>query len=293
MVDLVNPKIPTVDIDTGELSNGRTVSHGTAAVFEKLYKLSSDRKRPTFEYFLINMATLIRNIISSFKTDNPKEVLQRLQLEMEMYNLYISQYSIPDTSSALAINTVFYYPSYATIDDQYIKQPTKVEKQVNDLLKALYKYQSPTRELYDNIHTNLVVVGKHRLPHIELNNHLHTLDINANYKRFCMVSHAPLDYHFSNYSPKFWLLRSHTGDIVTKDVFGEMVFKYKLPFNKYIHLIYGDGKHIRCILSSQQKRKLEEIAIREKWKYKTENSIMGYILKSGLVPYGYYKNSPI
>jgi hypothetical protein len=293
MVNVNTPNIPTVDIDTGELSNGKTVSHGTAAIFEKLYKLSSDRKRPTFEYFLINIATLIRNIISSFKTVEPRLVFRYLQLEIEMYNLYISQYSIPDTNNSLVINTVFYYPSYANIHEQYIKKPTKSEKQVNDLLKALYKYQSTTRELYDNIYTNVVTVGKHKLPHIELNHHLNTLDMNANYKRFCMVSHVPLDYHFSSYSPKFWLLRSHTGDIVTRDVFGEIVFKYKVPFNKYTHLIYGDGKYIRSVLSTEQKRKLESIALRDKWKYKTESSIMTYIIKSGLVPYGYYKNSPI
>ena len=66
--------VPRVDIETGKLDNGATISHGSAAILAKLYELSSSRLRPVFEHYLINVSTLIRNCISSFKVEKPKEL---------------------------------------------------------------------------------------------------------------------------------------------------------------------------------------------------------------------------
>lgn len=292
--DRVNPNIPDVDIDTGELSNGRAVSHGTASILKYLYDNHAVVKRPVYEYYLLNVGTILRNIHSTFRDQmSVKVLLDRLQQEMDMIKLFISQYSTVDTNNGLKIQLVFYHPSYSTIHDKYLKNLTASEKLVNTSLADLHKYYPDTVEVYDNIYIHHISVGKKTSPHIELNRYLVRQDVNANYKSHCMVSHIPLDYHFSSFSPKFSLLRSFTGDVRTRDMFGQMVFKYEVPFNKYTHLIYGDNKYIRPILSSTQKKKVEEIAKRNKWKYKTEHSIMEFLVKSGLVPMEYFKYSPI
>lgn len=293
VVAMNNPNIPTVNIETGELSNGRVISHGTASVLHKLYTLSSDIKRPTYELYLISIATIIRNIFSSFKGIQPKQMMQMIIAEIEMYNLYISQYSSDDVKKGLSIEVVYYYPSYKTVKPEYLRNLSKAEVEVQDMQKLLFKNFADSREVYGNVHTNMVIAGRKQLPHIEVNKYLNRLDPNMNYKKCCMVSHVPLDYHFSAYSPHFTLLRSHTADLVTRDRLGDILFKYKIPFNKYTHLVFGDSKYLKCILSVSQKKKVEEVSLRDKWKFKTEYQIMEYFLKSGLVPHTYFKNGPL
>lgn len=284
--------VPRVDIETGKLDNGVTISHGSAAILAKLYDLSSSRLRPVFEHYLINVSTLIRNCISSFKIEKPKEILELLRTEVAQYNLYLSQYCLPDTQAAIPVNVFYYYPSYTLLPDKYLKNLTTMDRTINSVQTEVARFFYKNSEHYENLKIHVDVVGKRRLPHLEVLKAIKHLDLNADYRRTLMISHIPVDYHYSNFVPKFTLMRSHTAELTTRDKFGKMVFKYEVPFNRYTHLLFGDGKLIRPILSSQQKKKLEEVAIQRKWKFKTEHTIYEYIVKTGLAPSGYFKDSP-
>ena len=284
--------VPSIDIDSGTLDNGATISHGSAAILAKLSEISTQRTRPIFEHYLINIAMIIRNCISSFKTEKPKDILELIRIEMAMYNLYISQYCRPDTDKQITVDIAYYFPSYATVPMEYLKTLTKSELTTNTIQKAIHKHFFKNSERYENVRLHTFTVGDRRLPHIELMKELKQIDPTTEFRRTVMISHMPVDYHYSTLVPKYTLLRSHTAEFVTREKFGKMVFKYDLPFNRYTHLLYGDSKLIKAVLSTAQKKKIADIAEQKKWKYKSESAIHSYIVQTALVPSSYLSKAP-
>ena len=272
--------------------NDIAISAGTLPILNAFYNWSKLRKRPTWDIYLVNILTIIRNCIGFKDLFDREKVARQAIADMEVLTKYISSYTSIDRMDPVEPKLIFYYPEYR-VPEIYLRPPSKSRDELSFYHKQFSKHVTPTDTYFESLKVMTVLVGKRYLPHIDLDLFLSKLDHKYKYKRVCLISGVPLDYHFYKFVPNFHLIRSYTGEVMTKDKFSDMVFKYPVPFNAHTHLLFGDNKMIRSPITPAKKRMVVELAEKKKWKFQPEYVIAKDIQEMKLVDPGYFKGIKI
>ena len=262
------------------------LSYGIAPVMNRFYQWSLDRKRPVWDMYLVNVMTLLRNCIGMY--DSVQETIDQVARDLDTLTKYISSYTGINRMDPVDPKLIYYLPTYEKIPPAYLLESE--DKQRQALAKVYSKFTVMVKdhsEIFEALKVYYVHVGKSKLPHLDLIHRIPAIEPRYRYKRICMLSSFPVDYHMYRFIPSFSIIRSHTADVMTKEQFGEKIFKYPIPFNAYTHIVMGDKKMIKCPLSIKQKRQVLALAETKRWKYQPDHVILEQLVSLDLVPKSY------
>lgn len=259
------------------------LSIGTGLMFESLFKPTTDRIDETREVpeqidvnkynkHYINLYTLIRNIISSFSTNDRKNLLMRSD-KVDLIMEIISEEAVIINSlyEGTGCEPIFYKPDYKKITK---KIPDSYLNNLNKDIETLYVKVLEGVSSDDNMN---YVLPKNIREDVLITTHF-PIDL-FNYKNFKSLS----------------ILESHTGKLKDRKDFNS---KYKtfssynkniLPFTELILQILGDGHMFKGAKPSIKKR-LYTVAMDNKWSpTTTKDRIRNTIAKDDAELYEYYK----
>ena len=243
-------------------------------------------RAPAWGLYLINAATVFRNVHASWKPTqqylqlSDQEAITLFQNDINLLitylTSYLSMYS-PPTSAQPALMVV-YYPNYGKI-------PTEIRRPLGDKDAAFWRqsegirkskiqlnpertYASPYLHLWE------MQSGTHALPHVELSRwvqgHLLSPNVNTLYRwghnKVFMLTHCPIDLHIK--MPKVELIESYWGTVKTKDQFYTKLNGLKdtpVPFNAATHQLFGDNILIAAKAMRSAKKALLELSQKHNW----------------------------
>ena len=283
--------LPPIDLKERQVFNGVEVSLGIAPILHTFSVLSTQRIRPTWDLFLINMETLIRD-----RRDDqlrPEQIADGVLQDCNVLAQYIAAYcrvTTPHFKTAPIL--CFYFAHYEKIPKAYLR--TKLPKGTEErwhirdiMIRKLYKDPFPA-QVED---LQVVFMNEDRAgswPHRDLLKDLYQLRI-ANssgamhYRKVLMVSHIPLDFNLYKSFSQFTILESYTGNLKQIKQLGKKVFKDdSIPFNKYTLLALGDKWYLESPLTPQAKKQLKEKARFEHWTLLPDSTILEKLVKSGI-----------
>ena len=259
---------------------------GTAFILNSFALLAKERIKPSWDTFLINIHTLIRNNVQDID-EHDQFIINRVNKDISMILEYITEYLslLPEVFDP---HVIFYVPFYSipTLHNR-TASPTRIK--INKVTKKMYDsiQGSEERSQFGNLTVIIYKVGSHKFPHLELADKLSDLNSRLSkniYRRYLMISHCPIDFHLYTKVRYFFLLESYTGHIKTPELLGQKVFDLNIPFYTTTHLLFGDSVHIAPLVQRSEKKKFIEQANRSGWYKKTETMILDEIKKMNTIP---------
>lgn len=208
-----------------------------------------------YPLFLINIHTLIRNLIHSMPNEdlvhvNETELFDHLQMEVESIISIVKEYS-PLTE------VVFYTVNYK-----------EVFKRIDS--NRLRLARTDLQKLYESIHLTLFKAYE-KEPVVPLKDLEKRGEINRNQKCVLLTHHVIDLILFDNHQQKA-LLESHTGKVKSSSLWYTKYYNGKalpiLPLNGFLLLIFGDSEDIHP-MSKKVKEVLLDLAKRFKWTHLT------------------------
>ena len=259
------------------------VSIGTGLALESLFEPIIDRydktkeihkvKLSDYKYHIINVYTLIRNIIGAVENIKKKETLlystklvETVVGELELIrNLYIGSTTEP----------IFIMPDYAIpLRNLNYKKDVQSWYVMLELIDRLSK-----RSILNN---KLVkIVTDYKLPKLN--------------ERCLITSHIQLDYLNVKNIPNLDILQSHTGELITTKDFNS---KYHpmgqktmdvFPFMEELYFLLGDNTLIKPQALSVRYQ-LHILALENKWNFRTTKDKVINDLKKNSTIYDIMKN---
>lgn len=226
------------------------LSIGTSLALESLYEgrqtpYDIERKIPNkininnYDIFLINVDTLVRNIVGAIPTDeaqylSPKAIVMALEEEINMI------IDINSNEGLGHLQLYFYSRNYTLVENNYnpkfvrIIQPETLKQKV----------------LYGQIHDTVKLLGKDQqygYVRFGLGLTLHPKTLSS----ALILTHVPYDLLSGDLFKKLDLLESHTGLLKTKKDFWSKYYDAKklelsnIPFQKRLLGFFGDHVLIR------------------------------------------------
>lgn len=206
----------------------------------------------------VNLATLIRNAYRSFDPNalrriEPSHVVEAVKEDMELLPAIFEQMVTHDPH----FTVVFYHNSYRRIGlnlPQAIPRQLKTNNQrfvqqfLNTALERLLKDREGKFKSFD-------------------------FNIKGEQKKTLMLSHQPVDLLSHRSFLELALLESHTGVVKPRDrwhsKFSSKDNHRRIPFDKGMIQLFGDGNNMLSMYPTKVRRKVLEIAERNKWTYLT------------------------
>lgn len=256
-------------------------------------------RAPTWGLYLINAATVFRNVHASWKPTqqymqlSDQEAISLFQNDINLLITYISSYlsGYGDPSTIKPALMVVYYPNYWKI-------PTEIRRPLGDKDASFWrqyegirktKIQLTPERTYASPYLHLweMQCGTHALPHVDLSrwvqSHLLTPTTNTMYRwggsRVFTLTHCPLDLHIK--IPHIDLIESYWGTVKKKDQFYTKLNVSKdtpIPFNAATHQLFGDNTLIAAKAMRGAKKGLLELAQKHNWMIRD----MPYIVKDAM-----------
>lgn len=250
-----------IDFSKREMSSF-PLSIGTGLMFESIFKPTTDRydkdrvipntiKADDYQYHLINLLLLARNIITSFPLQKPNVVLKDKGFSnalMEEVNIISSLYS------STKCVPIFYLSDFKRIYDIYNKTKTREDTEVIKL----------HMEIYDAI--KKINIKKTWLAGADIDIDVVKLD-NFGSKKNIITTNVSCDLCSKN---NIELLDSHTGILYEKSEFYK---RYQsigskdmsvFPFKERL-LFYLGNKVMSKIITPKIRLYLHELAVSKKW----------------------------
>lgn len=282
--------LPKIEPEKRQVFNGVEVSYGISPILSTLSDLSTRPGRQTWNLYLINVETLIRD--RKERDASLKAMAQGVITDCTVLAQYISAYNRYTAANDKGPNPVvcFYLSHYEDIPRIYLrnKLPKGTEERwrVRNIIEGILKTDG-FPERFEDTDIRFAVPeyrDGRRWPHRELLTDLsHTFD-GIRYRKTLMVSHVPLDFHLYRVFSEFSILESYTGAIKQVKQFGKKVFgDNDIPFNKYTHLLLGDRWYLEPQIKGTARRKLKEIAQKEHWALLPEKAVAEAIIQSKMV----------
>lgn len=208
-----------------------------------------------YPLFLINIHTLIRNLIQSIPTEelihvNESELFDHLQMEVQTIQSIVKEFS-PLTE--LVFYTVRYEEVFKRIDSSRLRLA-----------------RTDLQKLHESIHVKLFKAYQ-KEPSVVLKDLEKRGEINRNQKCVLLTHHVIDLILFDSHQEKV-LLESHTGKVKGKSLWYTKYYNGKalpiLPLNGFLLLIFGDSEDIHP-MSKKVKEVLLDLARRFKWTHLT------------------------
>ena len=244
---------------TGQLS----LSIATSLAFEGLFGIMQDKENPInppldmFNEVWVNIRTLFRNVHGCIDKEREKRLLPDDYSNIIIQEMNIITGLITDKHPMAKVH--FYACSYQTLSRLY---PFSVFKEVKtELQKA---YAAMENEML-------------RLLFMHFGNsdeYVHIFDtyIMVNEKKVLLLTHYPLDLLNVKGSNLIGLLESHTGVVKLKPQWNTKLntSEYlRLPFDRMTVQLFGDSGGLLKPYPSDIRKKVLEIAIKNKWNSQT------------------------
>lgn len=257
--------------DQGEIINNCSI--GLNRILNWLASNFNNSNKVHYEFYLINLITMIRNCFSPDTSD--KEIYTKVDTDIDQLRVYISGYSYNTNIKPV---TLFYLPIYAGLGihkRKHTGQNLRIEELANGLMKYLPKKLTDISS--GNIKTYVQVFSP-KLPHLEIKALASRIAPRGLRSNTLMLSHCPVDFHIHRYMKYLQLIESYTANIVSAKDFGKKLFKKEIPFNPYTHLTLGDSINIDPIAKRNDKKKVLEVAKTRNWKIRTEYEILNDLI---------------
>lgn len=244
------------------------LSIGTGLMLESIYqptqeRYDSQRAIPNkvntlfYKYHMINMVTIVRNIIQSFDVKiDPMVILKdrnMLKVLLEEIGILHGLYSMSN------MTLVLYYNDILKLSDIYNKGKDRSETHPLVLNKAIHQFLVKSNlkaAIPKEINVMENVIKLPQIPHGE---------------RMLLTTHIPCDLCNKN---NFDAIDTHTGILYGKDKFYR---KYNslgnkdmsnIPFDEKLLYVIGD-KNLSMISTTIFRAYIQEYSIKNKWNYLT------------------------
>jgi len=276
---------------------------GTNALIQAIRKFLTERNAPIYDCFLININTLIRNVVTKekdieeIKNDTLRDLGSLISVCCEYFN-----------SMALLVDQPFiviYFPKYEVAQVKFHERTYKqgsVKDIIDQVSKLLIKEENlevrkQIRDMHDNIPVFELLVGNGGiLPYKALERFIfdqkkfNPAGIQSVLRRNILISHYPLDYYLLHTFRRSVILESFTGKIVTKEELGIKIFdNNRVPFNRVTHLVFGDSVQLKPMAKGRRgpnnnRKLLMDMALKQNWNIRTPSEIANLIGQSGQIP---------
>lgn len=249
-------------------------------------------RRQTFDVFIINAMTLVRNCYD--KKLNINNIFLNIKKDLDVLMRYIQLYFIEQKNGIEKPYVIVYLPIY-NLPKNYLRQLSPDKLAISNIALQFFKKMCTNPPQISNMIDDCglaysILVGKNNLPHRELGqiitNKLDKGVMRILHRRYLLISHVYLDFHLQNIlGNKLYILESYTGKIKTVQDLGEKIFKDPyVPFNQYTHLLLGDNTLIKPMVYRSEKKKVLEVAKANHWNNKPVTLILNDIRRLNIVP---------
>lgn len=257
-------------------------------------------RAPQWGLYLINAATVFRNVHSTWKptpqiqTLSESEAIRLFQNDVNLLITYVTSYlsMYTDVINPLPAPMIVYYPNYKkipmsmrkTLSDKEAGVWTQYEhiRKTKISLSPERTFSSPYIDLWE------MQVGTHAYPHVELvrwlQEYLLAPSTHSLYRwghiKAMMISHCALDLHIK--LPLLELIESHQGVIKPPNQFYTKLNVPKdivIPFNSVTHQLFGDSTLIQAKAQRGAKKKLLEMSQAKKWTMSDTSAIISDAMK--------------
>ena len=264
-----------MDTPTSEYQNGI----GVSPMLFKLQNLAMQRVRPSWDLFLINIETIVRDQSKIIDVETTvKNVLHDCQTLVQYIESYVGIGS--NIYHKVTPLICFYFSHYKNIPQGYLRD--KLPKGTDERIAIVQIVVNKLKEIPLISNTISVKLFEEGLetgwPQIQLLDDLYQVGID-NFRKVLLISHIPLDFDLYTRFTEFTLLESYTGNLKNVKQFGKKVFNNEIvPFNKYTHLLFGDKWYLKSPLSLKDKRNVLSCAEREHWSILSDRDILAKLV---------------
>lgn len=266
-----------IDFSKREMSSFN-LSIGTGLMFESIFKPTTDRydkdrvipntiKADDYQYHLINILLLARNISTSFSgVQKPDVVLKDKNFSncvMEEINTISSLYS------STKCVPIFYLSNYKEIYNRYNKNKTREDTEVIKFHMEIYNTLKKINMKKDWLVGADIDIDVVKLP-------------NYGSKKQLISTNISCDLCSKN---ELMLLDSHTGVLYSKDEFYRRYYAIGskdmsiIPFKERL-LFYIGNKTFSKIISPKMRIMIHETAVKRKWNKLTSNYEVDKVLRT-------------
>ena len=232
-----------MSVITQRTTSGFPLSIGTGLAIERIFapveeslaetEVTQDPNLLTFDYYLINVSTLLRNIINSL----PAVEALGIKHEHFLDTLVDEVNFLHGFFATNNLNVRFYYNDYKFFYKTY---PDRIRKATTDKQLKL-----------ESIHNYCMGKLSNKLKEYDITLHRFSNKVTFEKKKALILSHVTVDLlSYTNYTDLV-LLESHTGAVKTRRTWNTKYYKVPgkdmsfLPFMEYILFIFGDSSMIK------------------------------------------------
>lgn len=261
-------------------------SIGLNRILNTIVEASNVDKRPRFTGVLLNAFTFFRNVWvkESFPTIASVEeaFVQDLNLFLDYYDTYLANVWNHQLSDQKYCPVIVYFPSYAHVDKEILREHSGKASQIEDMYKIFFKKHHSEMGMVktmQHIRCFFVIVGPNMYPHRELvqkfRDIVHRRDsLYTSGDPVAITTHIPLDLYLSYRLRNLHLLESNTGTIRPASEFHLKLDKDgRVPLQSAVHVVVGDDKMIKPMVSHKLRREVLERAGEERWSSRDEADV--------------------
>jgi hypothetical protein len=263
-------------------NDGSPFSIGTSFAIDTLEKVIPNSQN---DLVVINLATLLRNHLSSNKNISMDKLLRKLHGELAVLLEDITDFQkrARVANPKILLYLIDYSKSIPTEVSRELTPPRLVlQRAIQYVLLRQDKLFADHMMLINDIEVRYAPVQRKILPHKVLQSLIQNMSSN---RQVIMFSHCPLDFHVGRHLKAFSIIESHTGKMRSLSELGKKLFKKEqLPFNPLLHAFLGDKDYIKGSLGIKERRQIYEMAIKRNWDVRTYNTVKNDILSLGFKP---------
>ena len=274
---------------------------GTAQAISSFFKTLVDSREPRPILLAINIATLLRNSISTVAYIDGQKVENKDNKTLNTSGVIDKTKNvINDIANELAqivavkgkeySHHILYYLTdpFKQVAREWLRpQTSEAAVKLQTVVNAFARSMKSEDQTVNNTSMHIRLADKMRVP-----SYKGIADVLSSFARYNvdihLISHMPLDYHVTHYSGrKGFLYRSHTGEIVKLDpaYLGKTVFKEPdVPFYPVTHVLLGDKYLIKGCLPRKERDRFIDLCKTNHWNVRTNDYIVDKIRSYNFTP---------
>ena len=250
-----------------------------------LKQWSTEDKTPRWSLFLMNAATVFRNVY--VKGDTATTIREKFMADMENFTVYLEAYLNIVGGRDTRVPVVLYFPDYSAIPKTIAREAGESGEAATRLYKTVASSIAPgaPRLISQGQLTDRWVVptAGRVMPIHTIISWLHgivTSGQSGSYKwgdSVCLMTHCAVDLHGYRRLPNMVLWEYFTSAIKPPSQFWTKLSVPKdkpIPFGIVTHRLFGDAVHIKPLVSGRLKTRVLETADNNAWMRLTDDQII-------------------
>lgn len=218
------------------------------------------KTRPVDDYDEVwfNLATLVRNAFGAHTTDDQRRLDSQHLIDAVDQDILILRELYPQVlPDSKQVQVRLYHNDYSTIGKELIRARPRTLK--TTLQQQTYALQSDAVKTLAEQYSEEILSFRFTLK--------------GSHGKVLLATHYPTDLLSRKYFMELGLLESHTGAVKSKETwytkFGKDPGLRRIPFDRAMIQIFGDGNTLLAMYPPKIRRKVLEIATLKRWTYMT------------------------